>query len=162
VEFLDDALDPSTRARLAAHLRECRSCRRLVEEHRSAWKALDLLDEVEVSADLHGRVLEIPALERRSRMVRLRGPLAVLAAAAVIVIAVFFGWRHGLFGGGEPVSPAPAGVPDEAIIAQLDLIENLEFLQEHAVELDAHRELALLELFEPYREVEGEDGGENR
>ncbi|MEW6746304.1 MAG: zf-HC2 domain-containing protein [Planctomycetota bacterium] len=153
VEYLDGAAERSCVQAVDRHLRDCPSCARFFDEHRAAWALLDIAPEVAPSAALRSRLHGIPLRERQRRRRWLASALTLAAAAAIAVAVVLARNDVTSVLGGRVPGAAPS-VADEAIIAQLDLIENLDFLREHAIELDAHRELALLEILTPLGEAE--------
>jgi predicted anti-sigma-YlaC factor YlaD len=148
VEYLDGVADPQGERQVREHVRRCPACARLIEEHASAWELLDLLAPAQPTERSREGLLAIPARERRARMRRLSGGLAALAAAAALVAVL------GLAGLFSRSSSSPAPVADEELIAHLDLVEDLDFLVSHGLEIDASRELALLEFLEPQGEAQ--------
>jgi hypothetical protein len=130
-EYVDQTLGPDERAVVARHLEGCAACRQLVEDLREITRAAAALD----TPPPPPRVWEAIAHEIARRPPRTRGTYGGsqiwtwLAAAAVLVLAVFIGVRFG------PPRPAAdvAGVDGsgDTQAAARAVEEELKLAEEH-------------------------------
>jgi len=58
-DYLEDALDPLTRERFVAHLRECDGCAAYVEQMRTTVRVLGEIPEDSLPADVRDRLLDV-------------------------------------------------------------------------------------------------------
>ena len=58
-DYLEDALDPLTRERFVAHLRECDGCAAYVEQMRTTVRVLGEIPEDSLSVDIRDRLLDV-------------------------------------------------------------------------------------------------------
>jgi len=128
-EYVDRTLGRDEHAPVARHLETCEACRRLVDDLREITRAAAALDPIVPPARLWGRIeKEIRGDRARATNPRRGRGFAVspswtwLAAAAVLVIAVFIGVRFA-----PPMAPDAGSAADaaaaEAIEAELTAAE---------------------------------------
>jgi len=133
LEFLDNLLAEAVRAAVDEHLLSCAHCRQEVSELRASWKVLDDFPGLSPSGDFVERTMasfrEMRKKERKALALR-RGVIAAAAGVLLVLSVVFF---NSLGEGDLQHSPALA---DEEVIENLDLVEDLEFLEEFADDLD--------------------------
>ena len=116
-EYVDDALDPSTRAHVEEHLAHCRTCTAELASLRTYLEAMGSLPQVQAPADFLASVherLEQPGLFKRLLTwlffpwkVKLPFEAAGLVAASLLVVLLYRGTdpeKAQL----APVSPAPS------------------------------------------------------
>lgn len=112
-------------AEVRDHIERCAGCRLQRQSAADVWALLSAHEAVEPRADFFDRVRE------KIHRIPLRRVLAPLAAAAAIVLAIFFGLRGGdpdrTSGGGPAVVDLTS--EEREIIANLDLLENYELLK---------------------------------
>jgi hypothetical protein len=100
-EYVDDILDPSTRAQVEEHLADCRTCTAELASLRTYLEAMDSLPQVQAPAgfleNLHER-LEEPGLFKRlltwvffPMKVKLPFEVAGLVAASLLVVLLYRG-----------------------------------------------------------------------
>ena len=100
-EYVDDALDPSTRAHVEEHLADCRTCAAELASLRTYLEAMDSLPQVQAPAgfltSVHER-LEQPGLFKRlltwlffPLKVKLPFEAAGLVAASLLVVLLYRG-----------------------------------------------------------------------
>lgn len=133
LEFLDNLLSESVRAAVDEHLLSCARCRRELSELDAAWDMLDEFAHMGPSEDFVQRTMasfrKIRRGEQKTLALR-RGALAI-AAGLILVLSVI------LFDSGGGADPHGDGaVADEDVIENLDLVEDLEFLEEFGDDLD--------------------------
>jgi anti-sigma factor RsiW len=128
-EYVDRALGRDEQAQVARHLETCEACRRLVDDFREIARAAAALDPILPPQRVWGRIeREISAERDRGTNAARPDPPAIspswtwLAAAAVLVLAVFIGVRF------APSAARDQGIADgasaaEAIEAELRLAE---------------------------------------
>jgi anti-sigma factor RsiW len=56
--FLDDALDPETRARVEAHLADCEGCANYVQQFRQTVRTVGKISDDELDPAFRNRLLE--------------------------------------------------------------------------------------------------------
>ncbi len=116
----------------AEHAAGCESCRRRLSDHAETWAALGRDAAAEpVPESFRAAVLRRIAAAERGRRKRLRlvvaGSLLTGIAAALLLVASL---RQG---GDDGVAIA---VPPAELLSNLDLYENLEFIESEGEELD--------------------------
>lgn len=133
VEFLDRALPDESQAAVDEHLLSCGRCRQEVAELGAAWEMLDAFPAVSPSGDFVQRTMTSFRSIRRGerKAIALRRAVLAVAAGLVLALSVFF---FGIDQDSEPGS-GPA-VAEEEVIENLDLMEDLEFLEEFGEDLD--------------------------
>lgn len=111
--YLDERLDATERARVADHLRDCDTCRRLLDDFRTLAAAARREETPPVPADLAlkiGRRIDAAEAARLARRRRWYTgaplPLASAAAALLVVASLWIVWRGRL-----PVEPVPEVTP---------------------------------------------------
>src|SRR5262245_35111702 len=121
-EYVDHTLGRDEQAQVARHLETCEACRQLVDDFREIARAASALDPVVPPQRVWSRIeKEIGTDRARGVNVGRPGPRAIaaswtwLAAAAVLVLAVFIGVRF-----------APSTPPDPAIAADAAAAEAIE------------------------------------
>ncbi|HUS46693.1 MAG TPA: zf-HC2 domain-containing protein [Phycisphaerae bacterium] len=102
--YHDGELPPAEAAELAAHLRQCESCRQELERLRGLSKWLSSSPTPEIPAAALGR-LRGRVQPRRDRAVLRMAKTLTAAAAAVLLVCSALLWRGGDAGVG-PVPPA--------------------------------------------------------
>lgn len=130
-EYVDRALGRDGRAEVARHLEACAACRQTVEELREIARAAAALDSITPPARVWERIEKAiganPAgtSPARARSHRSSHAWTWLAAAAVLVLAVFIGLRFGPSGSpGAPETAADLGpAVAEVIETELTLAE---------------------------------------
>jgi hypothetical protein len=128
-DYLEGDLDRAERARVEAHLPECRSCSEELRELRETVSLLRGLPESEPPSDLAETVMARVAAGEGQDPIALRAfrrlsePRYMPLAAALTGIAIFFGLQAVPLGGRAPAERAPGGVvlrvPDAAPVAEL-------------------------------------------
>lgn len=130
VAFATENLDADRGAQLQQHLQSCVSCRRVVEQQRAVWQALDAWEAPAISTDFDQRLYR--RIEQKAswwswidpaRLFLVRQGLPVAAAACLIVVAGFVSQRPA-----EPPAPKAAqieGVQAEQVEHALDDIQML-------------------------------------
>lgn len=123
-EYVDRTLGRDEHAQVARHLETCEACRQLVDDFREIARAAAALDPVlppqrvwsriekEISAD---RARGTNAGRPGARAIAISPSWTWLAAAAVLVLAVFIGVRF-----------APSTAPDPGIAADTSAAEAIE------------------------------------
>jgi hypothetical protein len=126
-EYVDRTLGRDEHAQVARHLETCETCRQLVDDFREITRAAAALDPAIPAARVWTRIeKEIrseggrPATARGST--RAVAPWTWLAAAAVLVLAVFIGIRFAPSTSLDPAAAADVAAA-EAIEAELQLAE---------------------------------------
>ena len=121
-EYIDRTLGRDEHAQVARHLETCEACRQLVDDFREIARAAAALDPIVPPERVWGRIeKEISAERARGTNAGRPGARAIspswtwLAAAAVLVLAVFIGVRF-----------APFTAPDEGIAADASAAEAIE------------------------------------
>lgn len=133
-EYVDRTLGRDQHAQVARHLETCEACRRLVDDLREITRAAAALDPAIPPARLWTRIeREIrsegapPAERRRGKAQVLAASWTWLAAAAVLVLAVFIGVRFRPSTSPDPGAAVDAAAADaaaaEAVEAELKLAE---------------------------------------
>jgi anti-sigma factor RsiW len=127
-EYVDRTLGRDEHAQVARHLETCETCRQLVDDFREITRAAAALDPAIPAARVWTRIeKEIrseggrPAAARRGST-RAVAPWTWLAAAAVLVLAVFIGIRFAPSTSLDPAAAADAAAA-EAIEAELQQAE---------------------------------------
>jgi len=133
LEFLDNVLPGATHDALDEHLLTCTRCRQEVTELRAAWDILDEFPDPTPSGDFVQRTMasfqKIRSRERKA--VALRRAVLAVAAGLILVLSVV------LFDSGPVAEPGSgSAVADEDVIENLDLVEDLEFLEQFGDDLD--------------------------
>jgi hypothetical protein len=126
-DYVDRALNRDELAAVARHLEACDDCRRVVDDLREIARAAAALDPVippaRVWAAIEKEIRGEGARAAAPRSRRVPGGHSTwtwLAAAAVLVLAVFIGVRFAPAGSVEPTDVAAA---NEAVEAELKLAE---------------------------------------
>lgn len=136
LEYLDGRLSDAERAEVEAHLARDEGARRLVDEHRALWDLLGREADADVSTSEafrratveRARVDVAGAASWRRPGVWKRG--VALAAAAALVVSVTVTWLA------EPGEGYVVSDAERPIIGHLELLEHLDFLEEHGELLD--------------------------
>ena len=128
-EYVDRTLGRDEHAQVARHLETCAACRMLVDDFREIARAAAALDPMVPPHRVWGRIEQeirgdrasgtIPA---RDRVPTLAASWTWLAAAAVLVLAVFIGVRFAPSTSSDPAGAAEAAAA-EAVEAELKLAE---------------------------------------
>ena len=127
-EYVDHALGRDEQAQVARHLETCEACRQLVDDFREIARAASALEPVVPPQRVWSRIEKEIGDRARGVNVGRPGARAVsaswtwLAAAAVLVLAVFIGIRFVPSGPPDPGLAADAAAA-EAIEAELKLAE---------------------------------------
>ncbi len=165
--YLDGALTPDETARVEAWLARDPQARRLLEEHRLVWQALgEAWSQPDVRATSGAGVVrnfrapvtatagaaagapargpadataESPRAPRPRFDVGARGA-ALLAASLVAAVALFAWWDR------PPVNGLSSA--DQDIVAHLDLLESLDFVDKRGEQLDLAAGVELLAAFD--------------
>jgi anti-sigma factor RsiW len=152
MEYLDGTLPPAERAEVEAWLASDPQARELLEQHRATWALLGEAcphPEIEASDAFRRATVDRAREQGVTEGSRLRLRVTALVAASLLVSVVVYGWvdasRRGRIDGA-----------DQAVIARLDLLERLEFLDAHAADID----LAIG--YEVLRSFDGEVRGDGR
>ncbi|HEX5009364.1 MAG TPA: hypothetical protein VFY71_03100 [Planctomycetota bacterium] len=132
LEYLDRRLPPDERAEVEAWLKRDAEARRLVADHERLWALLGEalpMPDVAASPDFRERTLRLAEQERPAALLPFRTRAVALLAASLLVVVGGWAWwsasqRSGL-------SPG-----DRAVVGELRVLENWDFLQAHARELD--------------------------
>jgi anti-sigma factor RsiW len=133
-EYVDRTLGRDEHAQVARHLETCEACRQLVDDLREITRAAAALDPSIPPARVWTRIeKEIrsegprPAEGRRGKAQALAASWTYLAAAAVLVLAVFIGVRFRPSSSPDPGAAVDAAAADaaaaEAVEAELKLAE---------------------------------------
>ena len=122
---LDGELTAEEAGRLEAHLAGCEVCRREYARLERVWEALDVLDDIEVSADLADRVFKRAVGASRSghRIRRSAKWFVPAAAAAGVLVAVLVGQLR------PTQTPTPIEPETRQIVTNLEVLDNLELLE---------------------------------
>ena len=149
VDYLDGGLEEDARRAVEAHLARCPACRSAVEEHRAVWRLLDAYTPPDPPEGFTASVLRARA--RAGRALRLRR--AVLAAAAAVLVAGTAWWFFappgdgGADGGGRERAAAGAEeAVDPELLRNLDLLEELDFLERYGEDLELAMDADLYDL----------------
>jgi len=129
MSYADGTLPPAEREAVEAWISVDSEARRLLAEHRALWR---LLGEAEAAAS------PAPSAEFRQRTLqRANEPAAAawkprvvaLLAASVLISVIVFAWQ-------DAASRSALGAEDVVVVGNLDLLESLAFMDEHAAVLD--------------------------
>jgi len=92
VDLLDDALDPTSRARVEEHLATCETCAETLRSYRAISDAYREIPEEDVSDEMADEILA-RARVGKPRLRVLRSPVLLMAAAAAAILLVWgFQW----------------------------------------------------------------------
>ncbi len=122
VAYLDGELDDAARARVEARLAIDPALADELAELRDTWDVLDLDEAPRTTDGFTERVLAETKRERERRWWVHR--VAPVAAAAVLVLAVFATFRGGAN------DPARTPITETELAENLDLLEDLDLLEE--------------------------------
>jgi len=132
LEYLDRRLPPGERAEVEAWLARDPEARRLLAEHERLWSLLGEacpVPDVAASPDFRERTLRLAEQERPAALLPFRARAVALLAASLLVVAVGWAWWSASRRAGLSES-------DRAVVSQLRVLENWDFLQAHDRELD--------------------------
>jgi hypothetical protein len=128
-EYVDRTLGRDEHAQVARHLETCAACRTLVDDLREITRAAAALDPLAPPGRVWTRIEKEIRRDRASGMAPVRGRVhglaaswTWLAAAAVLVLAVFIGVRFAPSTPSDPASAADTAAA-EAVEAELKLAE---------------------------------------
>ncbi len=144
MEYLDGRLPPAERAAVEAWLAEDPDARRRLAEQQRLW---DLLGQalpvpaVQASAEFRAHTLERAAQERPAALLPLRSRAVALLAASLLVAAVGWAWW-------TAQERVRFDDTDRAVVGRLHLLEQYDFLQAHADELDVAVQAEVLRHFQ--------------
>jgi len=153
--YLDSELSPSDRARVEAHLKECRTC---LEELRTLRWTVDLAAQMPMlKAPRSFLITEAIAQPHRAPFglayVYLRSATVAVAALLLIVLAGDFLWSYRL----SPTSPTPQVMMRKALPAVEEAVVEREVIKEVPVEKVVEKEVVVEREVEVVKEapVEG-------
>ena len=132
LEYLDRRLPPGERAEVEAWLARDPEARRLLAEHERLWALLGKecpAPDVADSPDFRARTLRLAEQERPAALLPFRARAVALLAASLLVVVVGWAWWSASRRSGLSES-------DRAVVGQLRVLENWDFLQAHGRELD--------------------------
>ena len=130
MEYLDGTLSAVERQDVEAWLAVDAEARRTLAEHRALWTLLDAADTApaaDTSEEFRRRTLE---RAREPAFTSWKPRAVALIAASVLVGVVVFAWH-------DAASHSTLAAEDVAVVGNLDLLEDLDFLEQHADVLDA-------------------------
>lgn len=140
MEYLDGTLSPAERQEVEAWLAVDADARRMLAEHRELWSLLgsaDAVPESVASEDFRRRTLE---RAQQPALPSWKPRVVALIAASLLVGVVVFAWH-------DAASRSTLSAEDVAVVGNLDLLENLEFIEQHGDVLDASVHNAVLHQF---------------
>ena len=132
MEYLDGRLTAGERAEVEAWLARDPEARRLAAEHARLWALLGEalpVPDVGASEMFRARTLRLAEQERPATLNPLRTRAAALLAASLLLAVVGWAW----WSAHTRVALSEA---DRAVVSQLHVLENYDFLEAHAQELD--------------------------
>jgi len=132
LEYLDRRLPPGERAEVEAWLARDPEARHLQAEHERLWALLGEalpVPDVAASPDFRERTLRLAEQERPAALLPFRARAVALLAASLLVVVVGWAWWSASRRSGLSES-------DRAVVGQLRVLENWDFLQAHSRELD--------------------------
>jgi len=137
LSILDDLRSGNLDVELEAHLASCPCCREKLAEFEATWDLLDLYPEETTPHDFVARTMRAVQVERARERSRARWRWGSIAAAALVLIGLALLFQADLDGGGGTRTPTGAGaVAESELIENLELIEDMEFLEQYSADLD--------------------------
>jgi anti-sigma factor RsiW len=148
LEYLEGSRDDARTAELKAHLDRCDTCRATLAEYERSWEMLDHYPAPEASEDFVSRTLAAVQEDRAAGgRLWIRRTAVAVAAGLILAVALFFALK--------PAAPGEESAADdlaqveqveEELLENLDLLEDLEFLEEYGEDLELAMEYDLYEL----------------
>jgi anti-sigma factor RsiW len=132
LEYLDRRLPPGERAEVEDWIARDPEARRLLAEHERLWALLgEALPSPDIAAspDFRERTLRLAEQERPAALLPFRARAVALLAASLLVAVVGWAWWSASRRSGLSES-------DRAVVGQLRVLEDWDFLQAHGRELD--------------------------
>jgi anti-sigma factor RsiW len=149
--YLEGSLKPVHRLELEAHLQDCDPCRTTLHEYESTWELLDLYPDHAPSPAFVPATLRAVQQDRAAlRRLRFRRGAVAVAAGLLLAVVLFFAFQSST-PVDEPVTDDLARVETE-LLENLDLLEDLEFLEEYGEDLELAMEYDLYQII-----TEGDD-----
>jgi len=144
MEYLDGRLPPADRAAVEEWLEKDPEARHVLDEQRRLWSLLgqDLPEPaVSASAEFRAVTLERAAQERPAALLPLRTRAVALLAASLLVAVAGWAWW-------SAQGQVRLDETDRAVVGRLHLLEQYDFLQAHADELDVAVKAEVLRHFQ--------------
>ncbi len=142
MSYADGSLSPAEREAVEAWISVDPEARRLLAEHRALWALLgeaDFAATPATSEDFRRRTLQ-RATEPETAAWKPRA--IALLAASVLVGVIMFAWL-------DASSRSTLRADDVVVVGNLDLLEHLSFVDEHAASLDESAFASVLHEFAP-------------
>jgi len=143
-QYCDDDLIEEDHLRLEEHISQCASCRTLFHGFRESWKLLDTYSAIDPSESFVRSTMDLVHAEKAAERPRKIARAVVLLAASIIIVLSLILYPN-LDG---PEDSYQLSNLDEDIMMDLELIEDLEFLEQFGEDLELAFEYDLYNILE--------------